>query len=321
MWFASGAENRFHQLKLTHPSFWTNSCRLLDESSSSSSSSRIIIIINNSSARLRDPRLRNMLVGLEINCSMLWWARRRVQTQIQDWQPVLSHGVWRICWSQHASLNELRHFTAWLAPSCIKPICPTLVDGDGPPGDLFSDLLSRDAPEQFRVFEHDRGQGDAAQIQDNHSPDSCSPDLRSAQTFAAQVREFFHPSVPDDTLARLVDDDRTGTIEFANDIDNVTDEGLVQPQDRNNADDVPDVDDPSPCVDAVPADFQIQIASRELPRTRRLRGVPSAGSVATTVLDTSEDDVLLPLKRMRSQSPDSESVQSACADVIDLSPL
>ena len=138
--------------------------------------------------------------------------------------------------------------------------------------------------------------------------------------------------MPDDTLARLINDgspcvddmpaesersERPGSIQFANDVDNVAlpDEGLVQPQDGSNADDVPDEDDLSPRVDAMPAE------SQELPRTRKLRGVPSAVSAATTVLDTaSEDDVFLPLKRMRSQSPES-SVQSACAEVIDLSPL
>ena len=140
LWFAADAKDRFQQLKLTHPSFCKSSCRLLAQNHADTPR---IIIIKNSSARLTDPRLRDMGGGIEINCSMLWWAKRRVQ--FQDWRPIFINGVWRVFWSQHASLDELRRFVHWLAPSCIKPVCPVLIEGVDPKDLFFGSAQSRRA--------------------------------------------------------------------------------------------------------------------------------------------------------------------------------
>ena len=298
LWFAADAKDRFQQLKLTHPSFCKSSCRLLAQNHADTPR---IIIIKNSSARLTDPRLRDMGGCIEINCSMLWWAKRGVQ--FQDWRPIFINGVWRVFWSQHASLDELRRFVHWLAPSCIKPVCPVLIEGVDPKY-LFSDLLSHDEPEQFRVLE--QPEGCPARLPD--------VDVRTLST-AAETRAFFSRQIMlDDTLARFINDDSQW-----GDYMPAVPESIGSGSGQGHVDDKLNVDDLSPRMDTASAESQTRGESSAARRT--LRGVPSAASVATTVLDTSEDDVELPVKRMRSQAPEPESVQSAPAEFIDLSPL
>ena len=98
--------------------------------------------------------------------------------------------------------------------------------------------------------------------------------------------------MPDDSLTRLLNDE-------------------AGPADLEHA---PDAADAADVADAT------AIAMLPLTRERALRGVPSAAeSAATTVLDTSEDELDLPLKRMRSWSPARSAVKSARAEIIDLS--
>ena len=287
LWFAADSEDRLKQLMITHPEFCKSNCKPLAQHPSGLPHT---IIVKNSRTRETDPRLRDMSSGIEINCSMLWWANRRAQmlVDVDDIKPVFKDGIWRIMLSHHASLNELRRFVAWLRPSSIKPICQSLVDASTDPCSLFSDLLcSCDSPEKFRVFEPQ------SSADDTHCrPHSGSIDIR---TSADEVREFFSAKpMPDDTLTWLLHDD-AGLAHLEHDAD---------------------------AVDAADAADAGANAKSPLKRKRALRGVPSAASadesVAATVLDTSEDELPLPLKRMRSWSLELESVQSACAEVINL---
>ena len=98
--------------------------------------------------------------------------------------------------------------------------------------------------------------------------------------------------MPDDTLTMLLNDD----------------DGLADLEHAADAADAADVADAA------------ANAAQPLTRKRALRGVLSATeSAATTELDTSEDELHLPLKRMRSRSLPQSAVRSACAEVIDLS--
>lgn len=159
-----------------------------------------------------------------------------------------------------------------------------------------------------------------AQLQPRHGLSFQGSDKKKEKICSRQM--------PDDTLARFINDDSqwgdyvpaapersecAASIRSANDVDNVTDEGTIQAEDRDHVDDRPLVDDLSPRVDTASA-------ARQAAR-RTLRVVPSAASVATTVLDTSEDDVELPVKRMRSQELASDSMQTASVEFVDLSPL
>ena len=100
--------------------------------------------------------------------------------------------------------------------------------------------------------------------------------------------------MPDDTLTMLLNDD----------------DGLADLEHAADAADAADVADAA------------ANAAQPLTRKRALRGVLSATESATTTeLDTSEDELHLPLKRMRSRSPPQSAVRSACAEIIDLGAL
>ena len=171
LWFAADSEDRFKELEITHHSFWMSKCRRLAQHGPGLPH---IIIVKNARARQTDPRLMDMHGGIEINCSVLWWAKSRMQMPVNehDIEPVLKNGMWHVMLSHHSSLNEQRHFVAWLCPSSIKPICRSLLD-DGDPCSWFSDVLgSHNSPDQLRVFE--------SQIMPDDRPNSDSIDIMTS---------------------------------------------------------------------------------------------------------------------------------------------
>ena len=95
LWFAADSEDRFKELEITHHSFWMSKCRRLAQHGSGLPR---IIIVKNARARQTDPKLMDIDDGIEINCSVLWWAKCNMQMPVNahDIRPVSKNGIWHV---------------------------------------------------------------------------------------------------------------------------------------------------------------------------------------------------------------------------------
>ena len=219
-WLGSGklkfaCKDRYEEVKIWDPSFCQRFCELLPPKTESQSDSdaqlpnvQQVIIVANSRTRHCDVRLQHM-VGIEISCSTLWYARRALSAAsgtlncgykpltfqapvTQDhslWQPLCDqYGVWHIVWSMHSSGEELQRFVDLFKPLQVHAICPTLLSDD------------RAWPNTARLTIGARPEPAAPEA------GNLSMKAKPSSVTARETRMFFNPDVQhsiDDTLIEL----------------------------------------------------------------------------------------------------------------------
>ena len=131
------------------------------------------------------------LQGIQISCSTLWWAKRSVDTGQRcslNSCPVHDRrtNVWRILWSMHSSLAELRAFVAFIRPLETHGICGCILAG------------MPDASVSFGRASSTHGETGGSQ--------NISDDVIPVEVSAAQTADFFSGRAgwEDDTLAQLL---------------------------------------------------------------------------------------------------------------------
>ena len=193
-------ERRYAEILITDPAFCAQFCARIMPGELLPVG-RLVIVVPNS--RTRGSSAFRSVLGIEVSCSTLWWAKR---TQDGDSTgdcalPLLDrYGVWHILWSMHSSLVELQAIVSLMRPIQVRAICQALVvDSRTLAGvsSFIAELCGLPVVELQDMLET----SDAPL-----SPAGSTG--KSVWETAAETREFFTAqAMPTDTLAHLLADD------------------------------------------------------------------------------------------------------------------